>query len=509
MPHPPTNTPSPALLQLTGIGKRFGSVQALHDVSMTINSGVVHGVLGANGAGKSTLMNILFGLLQPDSGALYARGKPVRIVSPWAAARLGIGMVHQHFMLSPQLTIFENIALAVQRGPGFLKSRYVAKLIAESCDRMGWKLNLGAKVEKLDVGQQQRVEIIKALCTGGQMLILDEPTAVLAPQEVQALLQSMRLLAKQNMAVVFISHKLAEVTQICQKLSILKKGRLVYDGAATLDHHTITQYMMGSEVGVVARSSPPSRGPVRLRAANMRVTDSADTRPLLTDISFDLNAGEILGIAGVDGNGQGALFATLLALRLPAAGEIVLNGISQKQMPRHLWARQFAAIPDDRQAWGLAMALPVLTNLLLKGYDDANLSPHHWIRPRRWRTHADNLLRRFNVRSQDASRPVWQLSGGNQQKAVLAREVGRGHDVIVAFNPTRGLDVQATTFVFDQLLQARQAGAGVLLINSDLDELLAISDRVMVLYDGKLSATPWPHCSREDIGRMMIGAKPS
>ncbi len=509
MPLPPTKTLSSPLLQLTGIGKRFGTVQALHDVSMEINTGVVHGVLGANGAGKSTLMNILFGLLQPDSGALYTHGKPVRIASPRAAARLGIGMVHQHFMLSPQLTILENIALAVQRGPGFLKRRHVAKLIGENCDRMGWKLKLDARVEQLDVGQQQRVEIIKALCTGGRMLILDEPTAVLAPREVQALLQSMQVLAKQNMAVVFISHKLAEVTQVCQKLSILQKGRLVYDGAAAIDHHTITQYMMGSEVGVVERPSPPNRGPVRLRAANVRVADRTGSRDLLTDISFDLHAGEILGIAGVDGNGQGELFAALLALRLPAAGDITLNGISHNQMPRHLWARQFAAIPDDRQAWGLAMSLPVLTNLLLKGYDDADISPHHWLRPRRWRTHADNLLRRFNIRSQDVSGPVWQLSGGNQQKVVLAREVGRGHQVIVAFNPTRGLDVQATTFVFDQLVQARGAGAGVLLINSDLDELLTISDRVMVLYEGKLSATSWPHCSREDIGRMMIGAKPS
>lgn len=503
------------MIEIQNISKRFGAFQALQNVSMRIESGEIHAVLGENGAGKTTLMNILFGLQQPDSGTLSINQKPVRIASPRVARQLGIGMVHQHFKLTPTLTVLENIVLAVGSG---LFSRRPADMIhrVNQWQRtLNWEIPLSAIVSGLSVGQRQRVEIIKALCAGGRVLILDEPTASLAPAEVEDLFSAVRALAAGGMTVIFISHKLAQVAALCSRITILRRGEVVYsDALAGTMLPMLADKMMGGGIvphqPKVGQSSP---GPVRLEISGLNIARNGVA--LLADISLQVRAGEILGVAGLEGNGQSALvesISTALSARSAAdgfhifAGPATGEGRNPKSSP-HASVR-FACIPEDRRTEGLVMPLSVQANIMLKAHRRPPFVRWGLLSFARWRTRTIDRVREFDIRCPDIQTPVGALSGGNQQKVVLARELTESPDFILAVNPTRGLDIGATAFVMNQLLLARAKGAAILLVHADLDELLAISDRVSVMYAGRLTPTAWPATPRDQIGRLMLGVRP-
>jgi simple sugar transport system ATP-binding protein len=496
------------VIELRQISKRFGPLCALDDVSLRIAPGEVLGLLGENGAGKSTLMHILFGLLRPTTGTILAGGRPAAIGSPRAAQRLGIGMVHQHFKLVPTLTVAQNLSL-------FLKGRRaVLRREAEALlERLRWTLPMDACVDRLTVGQQQRVEILKALLGmerfgGGKgmprTLILDEPTAVLTPQEATELFGAVRALRDAGTGVVFISHKLGEVRTLCDRVAILRRGRLVHEGAATeLDAETMAEKMVGAAVALprLARDKEKARGPAVLEVAGL-------SAGMLREASLQVRTGEIVGVAGVDGNGQSDLARAILGMIEPRAGEVTTCGRPAGGVRERV--ERIACIAEDRQREALVLPLSVEDNLLLKAYRRRPFSVMGWLRFGRWRRQARALVSGFDIRCHSPTDTVGRLSGGNQQKVVLARELAAlpgapAKPVVLAINPTRGLDVGATAFVLQKLLDARSAGAGVLLIHSDLDELLAISDHVLVMYGGRLTDSGYPRAGKEEIGRLMLG----
>ncbi len=487
------------VVALTGIRKAFAATLALDDVSLALAPGVVHGVLGENGAGKSTLMHILFGLIQPDAGRIQVDGRPVVLASPAVARGLGIGLVHQHFCLSPSLTVLENLALAVGEGFGLVRRRDLLAQVAPAAAALGWEMPWDAPAGSLSVGGQQRLEILKALAGGGKVLILDEPTAVLAPQEAAELLRALRRLAATGMAVVFISHKLAEIESVCDEVTILRRGRLVHHGPlADLDRARLATLMVGPAAHPAIPPDPRPAGAqadIRLRFTGVSLTCEGQR---LSDASFTVRAGEIVGVAGVDGNGQGALVDAALGLAAPTSGTVARSG--------NLGDRALAVIPGDRRREGLVTALSVRDNLLLKDRRRRPYARWGWLAPALWRRKAVRLIRRFDVRPADAGLPVAALSGGNQQKVVVARELDPRPRLVVAVNPTRGLDLAASAAVMDRLRAARAAGAGVLLVHSDLDELLEISDRILVCAAGRVSDSGWPATTRERIGRLMLDA---
>ncbi len=495
------------MMEIRNISKRFGTFQALHKVSMRVQAGEINAVVGENGAGKTTLMNILFGLLPPDAGTILFNGAPVRITSPAVARRMGIGMVHQHFKLAPALSAMENIILLAGRGIISGGRRLVAARAAEWQNRLGWRLPLDEPVSRLAIGQRQRVEIIQALCAGGKLLILDEPTASLAPMEVEDLFAALRSLAASGTAVLFISHKLAQVTEICRRITILRRGDAVYTGElAGLTHAMLAEKMIGGNVPqAISRPPPPVGGEARLALADVTVKREASI--VLHHVSLQVHSGQIVGIAGVEGNGQSALVECIADPTLPAAGKMTLS-TTRDSAPQRTGRRQlFAIIPEDRRTDGLVPGLSVTANMLLKRHHQAPFARWGFLRFSTWRSFTLRRMQEFDIRCPDLDTPVGALSGGNQQKLVLARELSDSPEFILAVNPTRGLDIAATAFVMNQLVRARNAGAAVLLIHADLDELLAVSDRVAVMYEGRLSDTDWPHTSRESIGRLMLGVR--
>ena len=487
------------MIALAGIGKRFAGVTALDRVSLGFIAGRVHGLLGVNGAGKSTLMNILFGLVQPDAGTIAVQGKVQRIGSPQVAHRLGIGMVHQHFKLVPTLSVADNLALALGRSWRLERETWCARIRARAA-RLRWQLEPSVLVETLSVGQQQRVEILKALLAieevaGARALILDEPTAVLTPQEIDELLPAVRALAADGVAVIYISHKLDEIARVCDEVSVLRRGRVVHHGPASESPERLAHLMVGSPVGHPVRRAGPAPSTAPVRIATRDLTIRAADRTILHEVTLDVRAGEIVGIAGVEGNGQVALVQAVLG-RLPASsGSLTL-------------AEDIAVIPDDRHREALVMPLSVAQNLALRRYRAAPFSRHGWLSPAAWSAHARALMAASDVRASSPDAAVATLSGGNQQKAVVARELHGDPAVIVAVNPTRGLDVGAAAAVLNRLVAARDRGAAVLLIHHDLDELLAISDRVQVLNGGRLYDSGWPACDRATIGRLMMSQSP-
>jgi len=517
------------MLQLSNITKRFGPLTALDAVSLRLDPASVHGLLGENGAGKSTLMNILFGLLRPDSGSITIHGQPVAIRSPRIAQSLGIGMVHQHFKLVPTLTVAENFSLSLHAPLRQIKAR-----AAVWQSQLQWQLPLDTRIDRLSVGQQQRVEIIKALLAtdcgtafpgggppGGspvpqRTLIFDEPTAVLTPQETAELFAAIGRLRDGGAAIIFISHKLAEVQKICDTVTILRRGRHIHSGpAGGITPAAMTQMMVGEAVEspTLNRSSNASLGtlfpslPPALQLSNL-------SAGILKNASLTLHRGEILGIAGVDGNGQSDLIQAIIGGIPITSGQLSIAGIDATRAPIRWRIDRLAYVAEDRQTQAMILPLSIRDNLLLKEYRKEPFSTLGWLRFAAWRSHSSDLIRQFDVRCNSIADAAGQLSGGNQQKMVLAREL---HDaakpLVIAANPTRGLDVGATAFVMRQLLAARARGAGVLLIHNDLDELLAISDRVLVLYSGTLTDSgtgiqPVAPPSKESIGHLMLGLPP-
>jgi ABC-type uncharacterized transport system ATPase subunit len=496
------------LLELTGIVKRFPGVIANDRVDFDLRRGEVHALLGENGAGKSTLMNVLYGLYQPDEGEIRVKGEPVSIRSPKDAIDLGIGMVHQHFMLIPVMTVAENIVLATEptRGRVLLDYDKAVDRAERIAKTFNFSINPRARVENIGVGQQQRVEILKALYRGADILILDEPTAVLTPQETRELFGILESLTNEGMSVIFISHKLNEVLEIADRITVLRRGKKIEtvprEGAT---QERLARSMVGREVLLRVEKKPAEPGKELLRVEGLNVLDDRRLEAV-KDVSFTVRAGEIVGIAGVDGNGQSELVEALTGLRRPAGGRIL---VGDKDVTGHGARVSFDAgeghIPEDRQRRGLVLDFTLAENIALHDYRNKPESKLGWLFPGRLTARARELLTEFDVRGGGPQTHAASLSGGNQQKVVIAREVGGDPSVLVAAQPTRGLDVGAIEFVHNRLVVERDEGKAVLLVSLELDEILSLSDRILVLYEGRIVAEYGPDATDEELGIAMTG----
>ncbi len=491
-------------MTLHDISRRFGSTIALDGVSLAVRPGSVHGVLGENGAGKTTLLRIAAGLMRPDRGTVAVDGKGLRPGVPADATDAGVAMVHQHFMLVPTLTVAENCVLGRRDLGRLVSRRAVGGRIADLAGRLGFDVDPHARVETLSVGQQQRVEIVRALDVARRVLILDEPTAVLAPAEIEPLFAAIDRLRRDGLGIVFISHKLDEVKRICDELTILRRGRVVYHGDASLSTSQMAEHMVGSAISPIPRHEPhESAGTIVLRLEGVDASDP-DSHRRIAGVSLSVRAGEFVGIAGVEGNGQDVLAAAIVGLIRVRTGKIELEGRDiTRESVRGRASAGVAHVAEDRLRQALVADMTLRENLILKSH--RRFARHGLIRWNRVERYAQDRLRRFDVRAAGPAELARNLSGGNQQKLVLARELDGAPKLIVAHNPVRGLDVAATRFVFDQLLAQRERGAGVLLIHSDLDELLGVADRVAVMVGGRCRMTDWPRCERAAVGRLMLG----
>jgi general nucleoside transport system ATP-binding protein len=503
---------APPVLELRGITKQFPGVLANDHIDFDLRRGEVHALLGENGAGKSTLMSILYGLYTADSGEIRMNGKPVTISSPKHAIELGIGMVHQHFMLIPVMTVTENIVLAQEPTYAGVLLDYdaAAKRVRDLSDSFGLAVDPNARIQAITVGQQQRVEILKALYRGAEILILDEPTAVLTPQEAQELFEIINELKSQGKSIVFISHKLNEVLEIADRISVLRRGKLIEtiprEGATEAG---LARSMVGREVLLRVEKRPSQPGEPLLQVEDVVVRDDRGLEAV-RGVSFEVRAGEIVGIAGVDGNGQTELIDSLTGLRHPVSGSIRIGGEElSRASAREALDAGLGHIPEDRQRRGLVLDFNLAENLVLHDYGKEPFSKLGWVNPRRWFRWARGRLQEFDVRGGGPTTRAGSLSGGNQQKVVIAREVSRNPSVLIAAQPTRGLDVGAIEFVHRRLVEQRDAGKAVLLVSLELEEIVSLSDRILVLYEGRIVAEFPPDVSEEEIGIAMIGGRRS
>jgi general nucleoside transport system ATP-binding protein len=499
---------APAVLELRGITKQFPGVLANDHVDFDLKDGEVHALLGENGAGKSTLMNILYGLYSADEGEIIVNGQPVTFSSPHDAIARGIGMVHQHFMLIPVMTVTENIVLAAEptRGGVLLDYAGARRRVEEISRRFGFAIDPDARIQDITVGQQQRVEILKALYRNADILILDEPTAVLTPQEATELFAILKDLVAEGMSIIFISHKLNEVLDIADRITVLRRGKMIEtiprQGATEAG---LARSMVGREVLLRVDKKPATPGETLLEVDEVHVVDERGLEAV-RGVSFNLRAGEIVGIAGVDGNGQTELIDALTGLRRPSAGRVVIEGhdLTNANANHHLEAG-IGHIPEDRQRRGLVLEFSLAENLVLHDYDKEPYSRFGTLSLRRIFSRARKLLTDYDVRGGSARTPAGALSGGNQQKVVVAREVSRNPRVLIAAQPTRGLDVGAIEFVHRQLVAERDGGRGVLLVSLELDEILSLSDRILVIYEGRIVGEYPPDVSEEELGIAMTG----
>lgn len=498
-------------LEMRGITKRFPGVLANDRVDFDVKSGEVHALLGENGAGKSTLMKILYGLYHPDEGEILLNGKPVHISSPNDSINLGIGMIHQHFMLVQTLTVAENVALGLPSSRGALTDLdRVSKRILELADIYNLKIDPSAYIWQLSVGQQQRVEIIKALYRGAALLILDEPTAVLTPQEVGELFGIMRQMVKDGHALIFISHKLHEVVDISHRVTVLRDGRKI--GTRPTSETTkqdLANWMVGREVGFIPDRGDVKPGEVRLQLEDVHCGSDRGT-PGLRGVSLEVCSGEILGIAGVSGNGQRELAEAVTGLRKIVSGHVRLEGNDVTNFPPgELTERMLSYIPEERMRDGMIKDFTVAENLILREHHKQPYSRSGFLNLRGIADHADRLIRDFRVKTPSRETLAKNLSGGNIQKIVLAREISRNPRVILAAQPTRGLDIGATEYVRMELLEQRKKGAAIMLISEDLDEILALSDRIAVIYEGRImDIVPRADATPEKLGLLMAGVHP-
>jgi ABC-type uncharacterized transport system ATPase subunit len=498
------------ILELRGITKSFPGVIANDHVDFDLRRGEVHALLGENGAGKSTLMNILYGLYHPDEGEIRINGEPVRISSPKAAIELGVGMVHQHFMLIPVMTVAENIVLAQEpRTAGvFLDYDAAIRRVRELAAAFNFAIDPDAKVERITVGQQQRVEILKALFRGADILILDEPTAVLTPQEADELFAILRTLQREGMSIIFISHKLREVLEIAERVTVLRRGKKIdtvpREGATPQE---LARLMVGREVLLRVEKPPIDPGEPLLRVENLQVLDDRDLEAV-RGVSLDVRAREIVALAGVDGNGQSEFIEALSGLRKSSGGSIHIAGRDVTATNAHgRYDSGLGHIPEDRQRRGLVLEFTLAENLTLHDFDKQPFAKFGWLRPGRVVAWARKLLQEFDVRGGGPRTRAGALSGGNQQKVVVAREVARDPRVLIAAQPTRGLDVGAIEFVHRRLVEERDEGRAVLLVSLELEEVLSLADRILVLYEGQIVAEYGPDVSEEELGIAMTGGR--
>jgi ABC-type uncharacterized transport system ATPase subunit len=494
-------------LELRGITKRFGPLVANDEISLSVAPGQVHALLGENGAGKTTLMNVLYGLMQPDEGEIVIDGSPVSFHSPKDAIAAGIGMVHQHFMLVPVFTVAENVTLGIEQADrvGLLDRRRTRREVADLSHRYGLDVDPDALVEDLPVGIQQRVEIVKALVRQANVLILDEPTAVLTPAETEELFRIIRQLTDGGTSVIFISHKLREVQAIADTITVLRRGAVVGQREPSATEEDLASLMVGRNVQLRVSKAPAKPGEAMLRVADLTVRGD-DGRAWVDGLSFDVRAGEILGIAGVQGNGQTELCEALMGLRPAAAGTVTLDGRDLARATPHARLRAgIAYVPEDRTEDGLVGSFSVAENLILDTYDRKPFANGINLNLPAIAENAAERITEFDVRTGSAATPAGTLSGGNQQKVILARELGREHKVLIASQPTRGLDVGSIEFVHRRIVQQRDHGVAVVIVSSELDEIYALADRIAVMYEGKITGFRTPDVPAAELGRLMAG----
>jgi simple sugar transport system ATP-binding protein len=497
-------------LELRDITKRFGTLVANDRISLTVEPGEIHCLLGENGAGKSTLMNVLYGLYQADEGEIVLDDEVQNFAGPGDAITAGIGMVHQHFMLIPVFTVAENVMLG-NEATGFAGSLDVdvaKKHVEEISERFGFHVNPDAVVEDLPVGVQQRVEIIKALSRDAQVLVFDEPTAVLTPQETDELMEIMRELKRAGKAIVFITHKLREVREVADKITVIRLGKVVGEASPTASNAELAALMVGRPVELTVQKEPPQLGEDALVVEDLRVIDELG-RVHVDHVSFSIKNGEILAVAGVQGNGQTELTEALLGLQDNVRGSIRLNGRELVgRSVRQILAAGVGFVPEDRQVDGLVGDFTIAENLMLNRSYGEPFVRNGSLQLERLDAFANEKLKEYDVRAPGVSTLAGQLSGGNQQKVVVARELSRELKLLVAAQPTRGVDVGSIEFIHKQIVAGRDAGVPVLVVSTELDEVVALADRIMVLYRGRIVGVVPGDTPREVLGLMMTGERP-
>ena len=496
-------------LELKGITKRFGTLVANDSIDLVVESGEIHSLLGENGAGKSTLMNVLYGLYKADEGQILLDGKPAIFSGPGDAMAAGIGMVHQHFMLIPVFTVAENVALGHEptKKMGVLDLGAARKLVNEISNKFGFDVDPDALVEDLPVGVQQRVEIIKSVARDAKILVLDEPTAVLTPQETDELMDIMRDLARSGTSIVFITHKLREVKAVADKITVIRQGKVVGQASPTTETAELASMMVGRDVDLKVKKKNIVPGEVVLSVDGISVLDDRQQRAL-NNVTFEVRAGEILAIAGVQGNGQTELAEAILGLRPlhTASGDVLVSKRSVRGASvRTILENGVGYVPEDRKKDGLIAEFTIAENLMLNGSFTAPFTKGLGILFSERNKIAENLVKEFDVRTPSAATLAGKLSGGNQQKVVLARELSREVKLLIVSQPTRGVDVGSIEFIHERLIEERNSGKAVVLISTELDEVMALADRIAVMYRGQIVGIVDPSTDRLKLGQMMAG----
>ena len=502
---------STVVIQMKDIVKKFGNFTANDHINLTVYKGEVHAILGENGAGKSTLMNVLYGMFKPTSGQIFIDGKEVSIDNPEKAIELGIGMVHQHFMLVQPFTVTENIILGAEPMKGMTVDLKAARAkILELSEKYNLKVDPDAKVQDISVGMQQRVEILKVLYRGADILILDEPTASLTPQEIDELMEIIRNLTGAGKSIILITHKLKEIKESSDNCTIIRRGKYIDTvKVSDVSEDDLAAMMVGRQVNFTVEKKEQEPGEVKLEVKDLHAKDYRGVE-VLKGLNLKVHAGEIVGLAGIDGNGQSQLVEIITGLAKATSGEVLMNGENVVNMtPRQVFDKGISSIPEDRQKHGLVMDFSVVENMVLQNFAEEPFAKNGILNKKAMRNHATKMISDFDIRPVGCEeRLAKELSGGNQQKVIIAREVHNDKDLLIAFNPTRGLDVGAIEFVHKYLVQQRNKGRAILLVSFELDEIMGLSDRINVIFDGKINGEmPGKDADQYKLGLMMAGGK--
>ena len=511
MEHTSHMDPNTVVIEMKEIVKKFGDFTANDHVNLTVHKGEVHAILGENGAGKSTLMNVLYGLYRPTSGTIAINGREVVLTSPKHAIELGIGMVHQHFMLIQPFTVTENIVLGVEPKKGIVLDKAEArKRVVELSEKYGMKVDPDAKIEDISVGMQQRVEILKVLYRGADTLILDEPTASLTPQEIDELMEIIRNLTADGKSVILITHKLKEITACSDYCTIIRAGKYIQTvKVGEVDENKLAALMVGRDVNFVVDKQEQKPGETALEVKDLHAKDYRDVA-ILKGLNLNVRKGEIVGLAGVDGNGQTELVEILTGLKKAESGQITMLGQDVfNKTPKEIFDAGISSIPADRQKHGLILDFSIEDNMILQHFDKEPFSKKGILNRKEIRANATELMEKFDVRPRNSeAKPAGTLSGGNQQKVIIAREVTNDKDLLIAVNPTRGLDVGAIEFVHKYIVEQRNKGRAVLLVSFELDEIMSLSDRIEVIFDGQIiGSVNGRDADEKELGFMMAGGK--
>lgn len=504
----------PYVIEMENITKEFGNFKANDNITLKVEKGEIHALLGENGAGKSTLMSILFGLYQPESGVIKINGKEVKINNPNDANELGIGMVHQHFKLVHNFTVLESIVLGRETtSGGFLKMQDARKKVKELIEKYNFEINLDSYISDITVGMQQRVEILKMLYCDNDILIFDEPTAVLTPQEIEALMNTMKYLVSEGKSIIFITHKLNEIKAVANRCSVIRKGK--YIGTVNVEDVTkeeMSEMMVGRKINLKVDKIPAKIGETILKIENLSVKSKETNKNIVKDVSFEVKSGEIVCIAGIDGNGQSELVYGLTGLMPLEEGKIFLKDKDiTKDSIRKKCLDGFAHIPEDRHKYGLVLDYTLEQNLVLQSYYTKRFQKNGFLKFKEIREYAKYLIEKFDIRSAQGELSITRgMSGGNQQKAIIARELDRNPEFVIAVQPVRGLDVGAIEYIHKQIIEQRDKGKAVLLVSLELDEVMNLSDRILVMYEGEIVADVDPKkITIQELGLYMAGTKRS